>query len=58
MEPPISIDQIQPDFVVSNGVAEVTIPDKVFGEAVLLWKCFVVGYFMGDAPHVGQFTRR
>lgn len=53
MEPPISIGQTQPDFVISNGVAEVTIPDKLPGEAEPLWKCFVVGYFMGDAPHVG-----
>lgn len=36
-----------------NGVASIQIPDEIFDEAELLWKSFVVGYFIGDAPHVG-----
>ncbi|KAH0903606.1 LOW QUALITY PROTEIN: hypothetical protein HID58_043109 [Brassica napus] len=34
---------LQPDFVVKEGVAEVSIPEEV---------CFVAGYFMNDAPHI------
>lgn len=53
VETPISIGQIHTDFTVSNGVAEITIPENVLWEAEPLWKSFVAGYFMGDAPHVG-----
>lgn len=37
-----------------NGVASMAIPDAIFDEAELLWKSYVVGYFIGDAPHVGS----
>ncbi|KAJ4875984.1 DUF4283 domain-containing protein [Raphanus sativus] len=43
-----------PDFVVKDGVAEVAIPEEVFTDVVPLWKCFMVGYFMNDAPHIGS----
>lgn len=33
-------------------VASIQIPTEIFDEAELLWKSFVVGYFVGDAPHV------
>lgn len=39
---------------VVNGVASIQIPAEIFDEAELLWKSFVVGYFIGDAPHVGS----
>ncbi|ESQ43573.1 hypothetical protein EUTSA_v10015566mg, partial [Eutrema salsugineum] len=42
-----------PEFVVFDGFATVTIPEEIMVDATPLWKCFVVGYFMGDAPHVG-----
>lgn len=48
-----SIAEFQPGFEVVNGVAKVQIPVEVVDESVPLWKCFVVGYFMGDARHVG-----
>lgn len=48
-----SITEFQPDFVVENGVAKVTIPEVVIGASVQLWKSFVVGVFIRDAPHVG-----
>ena len=37
-----------------NGVASMAIPDAIFDESELLWKSYVVGYFIGDAPHVGS----
>ncbi|KAL0716555.1 hypothetical protein Bca4012_065877 [Brassica carinata] len=37
-----------------NGVATLQIPEEVFDDAELLWKSFVVSYFIGDAPHVGS----
>lgn len=38
---------------VKDGVATIQIPMEIFDEAELLWKSYVVGYFIGDAPHVG-----
>lgn len=38
---------------IANGVASMEIPEEIFDEAELLWKSYVVGYFIGDAPHVG-----
>lgn len=49
-----SITDFQPDFDVINGTAKVVIPQVVVEESVPLWRCFVVGYFMGEAPHVGS----
>lgn len=43
-----SITEFQPDFVVENGVAKVTISEVVVGASVPLWKSYVVGVFMGD----------
>lgn len=45
---------LQPDFVVKEGVAEVSIPEEVFADVEPLWRCFVAGYFMNDAPHIGS----
>uniref|UniRef100_A0A0D3ECX5 DUF4283 domain-containing protein n=1 Tax=Brassica oleracea var. oleracea TaxID=109376 RepID=A0A0D3ECX5_BRAOL len=39
---------------VVDGVASLQIPEEIFDEAELLWKSYVVGYFIGDAPHVGS----
>ncbi|KAL0723241.1 hypothetical protein Bca4012_037840 [Brassica carinata] len=30
-----------------------TIPDEIFEDPNPLWKRFLVGYFIGDAPHIG-----
>lgn len=38
----------------SKSVADVCISDEVLHGEEPLWKCFVVGYFMGEAPHVGK----
>lgn len=43
----------QPDFQVSNGVAQTCIPKEVLASSNPLWRSFAVGYFIGDAPHVG-----
>ncbi|CAF1915825.1 unnamed protein product [Brassica napus] len=39
---------------VVNGVAAIHVPEDIFDDADLLWKSYVVGYFIGDAPHVGS----
>lgn len=44
---------IQPVFEITNGIASVSIPDEIYAESDPLWKSFLVGYFIGDAPHVG-----
>lgn len=48
----------QPIFEVKNGVAEIEIPVEIFEDAEPLWKCFMVGYFINDAPILDRFTRR
>lgn len=50
---PTSVSQFQPELIVSNGVARISIPDELIVDAMPLWKSFVVGHFMGDIPHVG-----
>ena len=42
------------EFVVKDGVAELVIPAELMEDANPLWKCFVVGYFMNTAPHIGS----
>ncbi|KAG2282826.1 hypothetical protein Bca52824_054046 [Brassica carinata] len=44
----------EPFIEIVDGIASLQIPDAIFDEAELLWKSFVVGYFIGDAPHVGS----
>lgn len=51
---PMSIANYQPDFEVVDGIAKVLIPEELIDTSVPLWKSFVVGYFMGEAPHVGS----
>ena len=43
-----------PEFVVKDGVAEVAIHEEVFEDVERLWRSFIVGYFMNDAPHIGS----
>lgn len=49
-----SITEGFPEFVVRDGVAEVEIPVSLMEDAEPLWRCFIVGYFMNDAPHIGS----
>ncbi|KAG5400823.1 hypothetical protein IGI04_015430 [Brassica rapa subsp. trilocularis] len=46
----------EPEAIVDvvDGVASLQIPEKIFDEAELLWKSYVVGYLIGDSPHVGS----
>lgn len=48
----VSPDEL-PDPEVINGVASIQIPAEMFADPDPLWQSFVVGYFIGDAPHVG-----
>uniref|UniRef100_A0A0D3AS77 DUF4283 domain-containing protein n=1 Tax=Brassica oleracea var. oleracea TaxID=109376 RepID=A0A0D3AS77_BRAOL len=43
-----------PSIDVVNGVAAIHVPEDIFDDADLLWKSYVVGYFIRDAPHVGS----
>ncbi|KAG2275831.1 hypothetical protein Bca4012_044042 [Brassica carinata] len=49
-----SLVEESPDFEVKDGVAEVTIPGALMEGVEPLWGCYVVGYFMHDAPHIGS----
>ena len=37
-----------------DGVVSITIPEEILTDPNPLWRCYVVGYFIGDAPHVGS----
>lgn len=37
-----------------DGVVSIQIPDEILADPLPLWRCYVVGYFIGDAPHVGS----
>lgn len=41
-------------FVIKDGIAELAIPVELMEERNPLWKCFIAGYFMNDAPHIGS----
>nr|VDD10182.1 unnamed protein product [Brassica oleracea] len=45
---------LQPVIEETNGVVSMVIPTEVLSDANPLWRCYVVGYFIGDAPHVGS----
>lgn len=45
---------IDPAYAVENGVASMELPAEVFDDSEPLWRAFAVGYFIGDAPHVGS----
>lgn len=51
--PEASGSRSKPVFNLVDGVARVSVPAEIVDEGLPLWKCFVVGYFMGDAPHLG-----
>lgn len=46
--------ELSPEFVVKDGVAAVEIPAELLDDSEPLWKCFLVGYFMSEAPHIGS----
>uniref|UniRef100_A0A0D3CPN0 DUF4283 domain-containing protein n=1 Tax=Brassica oleracea var. oleracea TaxID=109376 RepID=A0A0D3CPN0_BRAOL len=37
-----------------DGVVSLTIPEEILADPNPLWRCYVVGYFIGDAPHIGS----
>lgn len=37
-----------------DGVVSITLPEEILTDPNPLWRCYVVGYFIGDAPHVGS----
>lgn len=37
-----------------DGVVSLEIPPEILSDPNPLWKCYVVGYFIGDAPHIGS----
>lgn len=41
------------DYQIVNGVASVRIPEEILEDSNPLWKCFLVGYFIEEAPHIG-----
>ncbi|CAL9217005.1 unnamed protein product [Arabidopsis halleri] len=51
--PEASVPRLKPVVNLVDGVARVSVPVEIVEESSPLWKCFVVGYFMGDAPHLG-----
>lgn len=51
--PEASVSRSKPVVKLVDGVARVSVPTDIIEESFPLWKCFVVGYFMGDAPHLG-----
>ncbi|KAL0723002.1 hypothetical protein Bca4012_037601 [Brassica carinata] len=48
----VTFQQIQFDLI--NDIADFAIPEDVYVISDPLWKSNVVGYFIGDAPHVGS----
>lgn len=51
---PLEVETNTLEFEVVEGVAKVTIPEEILADAKPLWSAFVVGHFIGYAPHVGK----
>lgn len=49
-----NLTQFSPSVEVMDGVVKVSLPSKVLAEDVPLWSNYVVGFFIGDAPHIGK----
>lgn len=47
-----SVTNYDLDLEVKEGVVLAAVPDDVFEDEIPLWKNFVLGHFIGDAPHV------
>lgn len=43
-----------PEVEMKVGVAVVDLPEEVTVDSKLLWASYVVGHFIGDAPHIGK----
>ncbi|KAL0689488.1 hypothetical protein Bca4012_089166 [Brassica carinata] len=39
---------------VKGGVASVDLPEELLSDSEPLWSAYIVGHFMGDAPHIGK----
>ncbi|KAG5376133.1 hypothetical protein IGI04_040729 [Brassica rapa subsp. trilocularis] len=37
-----------------GGVASVDLPEELLSDSKPLWSAYIVGHFMGDAPHIGK----
>lgn len=37
-----------------DGVVSIIIPAEILADPNPLWRCYAVGYFIGDAPHIGS----
>ncbi|KAH0893042.1 hypothetical protein HID58_055471, partial [Brassica napus] len=48
------VADFQPLIDVTDGVASIQILDEIYANPEPLWRSFVVGHFIGDAPHVGS----
>ncbi|CAH2035642.1 unnamed protein product [Thlaspi arvense] len=44
----------KPVFVLEGGTETVVLPPEIIEDDAPLWKSFVVGYFIGEAPHNGK----
>ncbi|XP_024009777.1 uncharacterized protein LOC112085044 [Eutrema salsugineum] len=42
---------------VVNGIAKTTIPADILSNAQPLWTIYIIGYFIGDAPHISKTVR-
>ncbi|XP_018454040.1 uncharacterized protein LOC108825215 [Raphanus sativus] len=49
---------LNPQFVVKDGVAELEVPVELLENTEPLWKSCVVGYFMNDAQHIDSATKK
>lgn len=52
IKPPVAEPEPAPKAV--DGIVSISIPDEILADPNPLWRCYVVGYFIGDAPHVGS----
>ncbi|KAL0657191.1 hypothetical protein Bca4012_077775 [Brassica carinata] len=50
----INVMRFSPVVDIQGGVASVDLPEELLTESKPLWSAFVVGHFMGDAPHIGK----
>lgn len=50
---PVASNKVS-DVKVINGVAKAAIPPELLENSQPLWTNYIIGYFIGDAPHIGK----
>lgn len=53
-DPFVNVVRYSPVADLQGGIASVDLPEALLSDSQPLWSAYIVGHFMGDAPHIGK----